>query len=523
MRIFLKVLVISLFGIIFFCSCTKEVKIEIPTVTTLNATSITINTAVLGGSITKDGGSIVIERGLYIGLNNNPIQDGEKKQYLLGEDNPFSGKIEYLQLNTTYYVKAYAINEKGVGYGNLVSFTTLAALATIATSEITSITKSSAQCGGNVTDDGGAPITTRGVCWSTSQNPTIEGNKTIDGTGKGVFSSTITGLKTYTTYYLRAYATNSVGTIYGQEISFKTLSDAPPTVNSSGGTVGLISSTCASVGGKVSDDVGLPILEHGVYYGTSNNPETSGIQIKIDNLESDKSFGIDLTKLTPNTVYYVKAYAKNINGIGFGTTISFTTKPKDFVTINGVNWAKNNLSSPSYFVSNNYDYGMYYQWNRSVGWSYEGKGIIWNTFPETSTRDDGPSSSVPSNQSWYWSVDYTINKWQNNRNPCPYGWRIPTINEFSQMINSAKTRGWYYLINDKSKIFLKIIFNNNEELWLPGGGYRDIYHGEGEYKNDSRAYYWAVDNRNVFAVEKSTVKYYSFGERHGLLIRCVTY
>lgn len=523
MRSIFNVLVISIVGLIFFGSCTKEIKIEIPTVTTLNATLITINSAVIGGSITKDGGSIVVERGLYIGLTNNPVLDGEKKQYLLGEDNPFSGKIGNLRLNTTYYVKAYAINEKGVGYGNLVSFTTLAALATIVTSQITSITKSSAQSGGNITDDGGASITTRGVCWSTTQNPTIDGNKTIDGTGKGIFSSTITGLKTYTTYYLRAYATNNVGTIYGQEISFKTLSDAPPTVNSSGGTVGLISSTCAFVGGQVSDDVGLPILEHGIYYGTSNNPETTGKQITIDNLASDKSFGIDITKLNPSTVYYVKAYAKNINGIGYGSTISFTTKPKDFVTVNGVNWAKYNLSYPSAFVAYNYDYGMYYQWNRSVGWSYEGTGFFWNTFPETSTWDDGPSFSAPSNQSWSWQVDNSINEWQKNRNPCPYGWRIPNINEFSQMINSANTRGWYYLTNDKSKIFLKVSFNNNEELWLPGGGYRDIYHGEGTYKNDLRAFYWAADKRNVIAIERNAVNYYIFDERHGLSIRCVTY
>lgn len=518
-----KELTIFIVVITFLGGCTKEQKIETPSVTTINPTSITTNTAVLGGNITKDGGATVTERGLYIGLNSDPVLGGEKKKYLLGDNNPFSGKIGDLQLNTTYYVKAYAINEKGVGYGNLVSFTTLAALATITTNPITIITKSSSQSGGNITNDGGASITARGVCWSTFQNPTIENNKTIDGTGKGIFSSTITGLKAYTTYYVRAYATNSIGTIYGQEISFKTISDSPPTVTSHGGIADFISSTCAYVGGKVVDDVALQITEQGIYYGTSNNPEISGILIKLENIASDKSFGIDLTKLSPNTVYYVRAYAKNVNGIGFGSTLSFTTKPKDFVIVNGVNWAKYNLSSPSYFVSHNYDYGMYYQWNRSVGWSYEGTGTYWNSFPDTATWDDGPSYSIPSGQSWSWSVDYTIKEWQSNRNPCPYGWRIPTINEFSQMINSAKTRGWYYLSNDKSKIFLKVIFNNNEELWLPGGGYRDTYHGEGVHKNDLNAHYWAVDNRNVFAVENTVVKYYIFDEKHGLFIRCVTY
>jgi uncharacterized protein (TIGR02145 family) len=523
MRAICKVLVVFMVVTIFFGGCTKEEKIEIPTVTTINATSITTNTAVLGGNITKTGGAIVIERGLFIGQSNDPVSGGDKKIYLSGEDNPFSGKIGDLQPNIKYYVKAYAINEKGIGYGNLVSFTTLAASAIITTNPIAAITKTSAESGGNVTYDGGASITARGVCWSTTQNPTIENNKTVDGTGKGLFSTTITGLKIYTTYYVRAYATNSVGTVYGQEISFKTLSDSPPTVTSDGGTTGLLSSTCARVGGQVVDDVGLPITEQGIYYGTDNNLETSGIQIKIDNIASDKSFGIDLRKLNPNSVYYLKAYAKNINGIGFGNTITFTTKQKDFVTVNGVNWAKFNLSSPNYFVSHSYDYGMYYQWNRCTGWSYEGTGTYWNTFPDSATWDDGPSFSVPANQSWNWSVDNTINAWQENRDPCPYGWRIPTINEYTQMISSAKTRGWYYLISDKSKRFLKIIFNNNEELWLPGGGYRDTYHGKGECKNDQYAYYWTVSGRHVFAVEYSAIKYYIFDEEYGFLMRCVTY
>jgi hypothetical protein len=77
--------------------------------------------------------------------------------------------------------------------------------------------------GGNVTADGGADITARGICWSTSQTPTISGNHTTDGTGTGSFTSTMTGLTPNTTYYVRAYATNSEGTAYGEVVSFTTL------------------------------------------------------------------------------------------------------------------------------------------------------------------------------------------------------------------------------------------------------------------------------------------------------------
>ena len=76
--------------------------------------------------------------------------------------------------------------------------------------------------GGNITTDGGSPVTVRGVCWSTSSNPTIANSKTTDGTGVGSFTSSLSGLETNTTYYLRAYATNSVGTGYGNETLLKT-------------------------------------------------------------------------------------------------------------------------------------------------------------------------------------------------------------------------------------------------------------------------------------------------------------
>ena len=101
-------------------------------------------------------------------------------------------------------------------------------LPTVTTNSVTNITKNSAQCGGNVTSDGGATVTERGVCWSTYQNPTIYDNTTYDGEGTGVFTSHITNLSPGTTYYVRAYATNSEGTAYGAQRSFTTQSSTNP-------------------------------------------------------------------------------------------------------------------------------------------------------------------------------------------------------------------------------------------------------------------------------------------------------
>ena len=96
---------------------------------------------------------------------------------------------------------------------------------TVATTAISDIDKTTATGGGNVTADGGAEVTARGICWSTSHNPTISGSHTTDGTGTGSFTSSMTGLTANTTYYVRAYATNSAGTAYGEEVSFTTLQE----------------------------------------------------------------------------------------------------------------------------------------------------------------------------------------------------------------------------------------------------------------------------------------------------------
>jgi uncharacterized protein (TIGR02145 family) len=98
-------------------------------------------------------------------------------------------------------------------------------LPVVTTGNISGLTESSAVSGGNVTNNGGSDVTARGVCWGTTQNPTISSGKTSDGSGNGTFTSNITGLTANTTYYVRAYATNSEGTGYGNEVSFTTKSN----------------------------------------------------------------------------------------------------------------------------------------------------------------------------------------------------------------------------------------------------------------------------------------------------------
>lgn len=107
----------------------------------------------------------------------------------------------------------------------------------LTTTIVTGLSSVSANSGGNIASDGGASVTSRGVCWGTNQTPTITDSKTTNGTGSGVFTSSITGLAANTTYYVRAYATNSVGTGYGSAVSFTTLSLSENTVTDIDGNV----------------------------------------------------------------------------------------------------------------------------------------------------------------------------------------------------------------------------------------------------------------------------------------------
>ena len=196
--------------------------VQLPTVTTSSIISVQVNSATSGGNILSDGNSPVTVRGICWSISPNPTTANSKTTDGAGVGN-FISIMNGLSPNTKYYVRAYATNSVGTEYGNEVSFTTQSStLPTITTSNVTVLTSTTAQGGGSITSDGGSAITVRGVCWSTSHDPTISNNKTSDGTGTGTFTSSLIGLAASTTYYARGYATNSAGTAYGNEVSFST-------------------------------------------------------------------------------------------------------------------------------------------------------------------------------------------------------------------------------------------------------------------------------------------------------------
>ena len=195
-----------------------------PTVQTNEVTDVTYNSAIVGGTIKENGGQEIKECGIVYSKSPNPTIENSTKVESNITKEAYTCTLTNLDFATTYYVRAYAINEKGTAYGEEVSFTTKQLFTpTIVTTQPTNVAYNSATVGGNVTNDGGAEVTERGICYSTSANPTIANTKISNGSGIGAFTCNLTDLQNETTYYVRAYAVNAKGTAYGEEVSFTTL------------------------------------------------------------------------------------------------------------------------------------------------------------------------------------------------------------------------------------------------------------------------------------------------------------
>jgi len=320
-------------------------------------------------------------------------------------------------------LRAYATNSVGTAYSTPISFSTLAVIPVLSTTNISVLTAATGMSGGVITNNGGATITACGVCWSTTPNPTIYNYKTSDGTGSGAFTSSIIGLKMLTTYYLRAYATNSVGTAYGNEITMTTPANLP-----SISTANLfdISPTTASCGGLVSSDGGAPLISRGICWSTTQNPTITNS--KTSDGVGVGSFSSELKALTPNTTYYLKAYATNSAGTGYGNELMFKTYTgivSDIdgntyysVTVGNQIWMAENLNTTKYrngdVIPNITDgaiwggltSGAYCNYNNDINNSAV-YGRLYNWYAVSDKRNIAPSGwHVASNAEWKILIDF---------------------------------------------------------------------------------------------------------------------
>src|ERR1035437_9826192 len=408
-------------------SFTTTAAATVPVLTTTAASSITQTTATSGGNVTSDGGASVTARGVCWSTTTGPPTALSTKTTDNTGTGIFTSSITALTAGTVYYVKAYATNSAGTAYGNEISFTTTAAatVPVLTTTAASSITQTTATSGGNVTSDGGASVTARGVCWSTTTGPTTAlSTKTTDNTGTGIFTSSITGLTGGIVYYVRAYATNSVGTGYGNQVSFTTLTI--PTVSTTAITI--FTSTSATVGGNVTADGGVTVTERGVYWGISQNPESTGARLQVGG--GTGSFSSSLTGLSPNTTYYVTAYAINSVGAAFGNQQIFSTDPIIVNDIDGNIYDVVRIGSQIFMAEN------------LKTTKYDNGDLIGTTTPatldisgETTPKYQWAYAGDESNVATYGRL-YTWYAATDSRSVCPTGWHVPSNEEWVMLQNT---------------------------------------------------------------------------------------
>lgn len=310
-----------------------ELKTEDPT-----NISVSSGTATFKGTIKYEGDPVYIERGFVYGHSHNPtVEDDTKKEVVGYGEGAFSIKVTELEINTIYYIRAYAINEAGIGYGNEIMLDFNAVKPIVYTKEVTnvSIEGGTATFNGSIESVGDPAYTERGFVYATVHNPTVEDDtkEVVSGSGTGAFFVNITDLEMNDIYYIRAYATNSQGTTYGNEVTLD-FNPVPASIETNPALN--VDATKATLSGTINSIGDPAYTEKGFVYGKSPNPTTLNNKVTV----SGSGAGIftkDLTGLETQIKYYVKAYVISNNNIMYGNQVSFYTESPLYYVLESAN------------------------------------------------------------------------------------------------------------------------------------------------------------------------------------------
>ncbi len=302
-----------------------------PTVTALPFTYIDDESATLNGQLTSDGDYNVIEYGFYYDDSSTVTTSDTKKVAGTGDledDEEFDASVYNLDPDTRYYYKAYIVYRDGSGNRRTalslntryftISDTENEDRPEVTTDTAASITYNSARLRGEIVSEGSSNITEYGFYYGTTSSASTKkkvGSSIDEGDD---FSYKLTGLKSDTKYYFKAYARNSDGIAYGSVRSFYTEEgDEKPSVTTKTPVTG---DGYVMLYGAVADEGDSDIEAYGFYYGTTSST-TSKIKVGT-NIAENKTFSYKLTGLNPVS-YYVKAFATNDSGTSYGTLTRF--------------------------------------------------------------------------------------------------------------------------------------------------------------------------------------------------------
>ena len=315
-------------------------------------------------------------------------------------------------------------------------------------------------------------------------NPTVEGLHTSDGSGDGAFVSNLSGLTSGTLYHVRAYATNSIGTSYGDDKTFNTTPVAIGTVTTA--AVATFTNNSAVLGGTITSDGGGTITASGVCWATTPDPVATGLH--TSDVATSGSFVSNLSELTEGTVYYVRAYVTNGAGTGYGNQVQLLTMMSDAegniyktVVIDNQIWMAENLKSTRF--NNNTDIP-----NVTVAADW-----IALTTPGYSWYNNDEATNKPKYGALYnW---FTV----STGNLCPTGWHVPTDAEFKTLeiflgMTQVQADGYSWRGTDQG-VQLK-----NATGWTTGNGTNTSgfsalpggvrYYGDGSFFNEGTLSYW---------------------------------
>lgn len=298
------------------------------------ATSVSATSATFNGVIINEGSPAYTEKGFCYSTSSNPAITSTKLIVSGTGSGNFSRNVTNLDYQTTYFFRAYAIQDGQPVYGDVISFTTIWIDANVQTSAATNITTSSARLNGTVYSAGTPAMSEKGFCYSTSPNPTINNNRIPLLSGTGNFNYNLTGLSDGTTYYYRAYVMQGGNPVYGNVVSFTTnTAEIPPVVSTYDvsnlnpvSSAGIILSWSVTFNGYISSAGSPAYVERGFVYSTYSNPTSgSGTKVVVSGTGTG-SFTKNISGLQNYNTYHVRAYAKTASGsYVYGEDVSFDT------------------------------------------------------------------------------------------------------------------------------------------------------------------------------------------------------